>query len=469
MVVGSMKVETEILIIGGGPGGYAAALRAASLDKDVMLVEEDKLGGVCLNYGCIPTKALIHASDFYELLGEKNIMGITVKDYSLDLKEMKNWKDGIIEKLTKGIAGLCKNKGVEVLEGKAIFTSENEVHIEGKSDVTGVRFKKAIVSTGSRPIEIPGFEFSEDVMSNKEALELEEVPSEIIVLGGGYIGIELGIAFSKLGSKINIIEMQDSILPNIERELASVVQKRLERYNIKLYLNTKATSYKKTKNKVKVEIEKDGKKDEIKGDKILSVVGRKPNTDKLDLEKANVVLDEKGFVKVNNQMYTSNSNVLAIGDMNDKGPMLAHNAMRQGKVAAEVVSGMPSEYDVKCVPSVVYNEPELASVGLTEKEAEENQIKYQITKFPLQALGRALTVNEKDGFVKIVYEEETGVVLGVHGVGSDMSNVISEATLAIELGATIEDLALTIHAHPTMSESIMEAAEKALGINIHTE
>lgn len=467
MVVGSMTVESDIVVIGGGPGGYVAALRAAQLGKDVIIVENEGLGGICLNHGCIPTKAVIHASDFYDRIKDMAATGVIVKDYTVDYKKMKEWKEGILKKLGGGIQTLCDKYGVEVIKGKGVFASSTELHIEGKSDVTAIKFKHAIIATGSLPIEVPGFPFfDEDVMSSRDALSLKEIPHKLAIIGGGYIGTEMGTVYGKLGSEVHIVEMQDRLIPTLEKEIVDVVAKKLKGFNVNAHLKSKALGMEKRDGKVILKIEEDGKPVEIPCDKILVVVGRRPNSKDMGLDKTKVQLDSKGFITVNERQQTTDPNIFAIGDVVGQ-PMLAHKASKEGKVAAEVICGKPSAFDNKVIPFVVFNDPEIASVGLTESQAAEKGIDVKVGKFPFAALGRAQTLNQTDGFVKTVIDAKTGVLLGVHAVGPSVSDIISEAALAIEMGATAEDIALTIHPHPTLGEAVMESAEAALGTSVH--
>jgi len=468
MVVGELTIETDVVVIGSGPGGYVAAIRAAQLGKEVVIVERDSfVGGVCLNTGCIPTKAMIHASNFFNTLQHLESMGINVKEYSIDLKKMKDWKDSVLEKLRSGIDGLLKKYGIEVIQGKAEFTSSSEIHIEGKSDVNTIKFKFAIIATGSSAIEIPGFKYDgRRVISSTEGLDLNEVPKSLVIIGGGYIGTEMGTVFGKLGTKVSIVEAMDRLIPVVEKDLVDVVARRLEKFNVKTHFNCKAKSYEEKGDGVVVRVDNNGSEVVLEADKVMVVVGRKPNSSGIGLERAGVKVNEKGFILVDKKMRTSSNNIFAIGDVVGN-PMLAHKASREGKIAAEVVCGLKSEFDNKVIPFVVFNDPEIASVGLTEDDAKKAGYDIIVGRFPFSALGRAMTLNQTDGFVKFVSEKKTGFVLGVHAVGPNASDIISEAALAIEMNATVEDIAATIHPHPTLPESLMEAAEVTLGKSIH--
>ena len=468
MVMGSLTVETELLVIGGGPGGYVAAIRAAQLGREVIVVERDsKLGGVCLNTGCIPTKAMIHASNFFHTIKEMQEMGISIKDYSVDVNKMREWKDGVVGKLEHGISGLFKRYGIEVIEGTATFNSSSEVHISGKSDVTSIRFRHCIIATGSSHIDIPGFEQDgQQIISSKEVLELKEIPKRAAIIGGGYIGTEMGTVLAKLGTEVTIVEASGMLLSSVDQELAQVVTGKFPHFGIKVMLEAKVNSCEKKNGAVTLNITQGGQQKSLEADKVIVVVGRRPNTRGLGLEAAGVKTDAKGFIVVDEQMRTSSQNIFAVGDVAGQ-PMLAHKASREGKVAAEVISGLKSAFDNKVIPFVVFNDPEVASVGLTEAQASEKGIEIITARFPFSALGRAMTLNMTDGFVKIIADKKNSVVLGVHAAGPNVSDIISEGALAIELGATLEDVAATIHPHPTLPESIMEAAEMALEKGIH--
>ncbi len=468
MVVGSMTVDTQVAIIGAGPGGYVAAIRAAQLGKDVTLIEiEPHLGGDCLHHGCIPTKALIHASNFYNVLRDLKMLGIDIKEYTVDFQKMHAWKDGILERLNRGIQGLLTKYGVEVIQGKAVFTSSNSLRIEGKSDVTGIKFQNAIIATGSRPFEVPGFPFGhEGIISSKEALQLKEIFKKLIIIGGGYIGTEMGTVYGKLGTEVHIIEMMDRLIPQLDGEIVKIVADKLEQFNVHTHIGSKALGFEMKGGRPHVKILENGKESVIDGDKILVVVGRTPNSNGFGLEATKVKVDTHGFIEVDKQMRTADPKIFAIGDVIGQ-PMLAHKSSRQGKIAAEVISGKNSAFDNKVIPFVVFNDPEIASVGLTEQQARDQGYDIIIGRFPFNALGRALTINQTDGFVKVIAEKESKMLLGVHAVGPGVSDMISEAALAIEMGANTEDIALTIHPHPTLPESLMEAAEVTLGKGIH--
>jgi len=467
MVVGEITMGTQLLVIGGGPGGYVAAIRAAQLGLETTLVEREEVGGVCLNHGCIPSKALIHGAALAHRIPQLKELGIEVKGLKVNAAKLQEWKQGVVRKLTSGVEQLLKANGVQILKGTAVFQSPKKVLVESEHGTQAIEFKHCILATGSRSIELPGFEFDgEVVLSSRHALQLSEIPEALVVIGGGYIGLELGTVFAQLGSKVTVIEMMEQLLPGTDPELVRAVERRLQALGVEVHTQSKATSLKKGKSGAKLTAETPKGEIALDADKVLVCVGRKPNTQDLGLEQAEIELDERGFVKVDEQLKTTNPRVWAIGDVAGP-PMLAHKASHEGLVAAELIAGKPSGPDWQAVPAVIFTDPEIAYVGLTEREAKEQGYDVITGRFPFTALGRALTMDETDGFVKIVADESTHVVLGVQIVGPEASTLIGEATLAVEMAARLEDVALTVHAHPTLPEAIMEAAEAALGQPIH--
>ena len=456
--------ETEVLVIGAGPGGYVAAIRAAQLGKKVLCVEKEKLGGVCLNVGCIPSKALIHAArTFRTIQHEAGDMGIEVSGAKVDLKKTQEWKRTITTSLTNGIGQLFKANKVESIFGAATFTGPNAVSVATKEGPVEVRFKQCIIATGSRPVQVPGFAFGGNVVDSTGALELEQLPQRLVVIGGGFIGLEIGMAFAALGSKVAVVEMMEQLLPGQDAEIVKQIERRCKKEGIQVFTKARA----KECDGHSVTIEVGGKEEKLPADKVLVSVGRRPNTDALALEKAGVQLGEKGLIKVNDKGQTSVAHIYAIGDI-VPGPALAHKASKEGLVAAAHIAGdKGAALDHKALPWAVFTDPEVATVGLTEQQAREKGYDPVVAKFPYAALGRAKSTNATEGFVKIVADKKTDLVLGVHIVGAEASNIIAEATLAIELGATAADLALTIHTHPTFAEAIMEAAEGIHGRMIH--
>ncbi len=467
MSTNSSDQNPNVAIIGSGPGGYVAAIRLAQLGKTVAVVERDKIGGVCLNVGCIPSKALITASKLVKNARNASKMGIdaTVR---VDNSRLQEWKQSVVAKLTGGVSQLLKSYKVRVIHGTAKFLGPNKISIEG-TDQLELSFDQAIIATGSSPIEIPSAKFDgKSVISSTEALSLTIPPKRLLIVGGGVIGLEIGMAYANLfGSELTIVELLDQLLPGVDLELVNIVSRSLQRMNAKIYLKSKVKSANPISNGARVIFEtSDGKEASVDVDNVLVSVGRKPNSSAIGLESTGVVIDQRGFVKVDRQMRTNLPNIYAIGDVVG-GPLLAHKASREGIVAAEVISGLNSSFDNVAMPSAIFTDPEIAIVGMPPAEISSKGIAARTGKFPFVANGRALASLESEGFTKIMAEKDSGLVLGVGIVGQEASDLISEATLAIEMGATLEDIALTIHPHPTLPETMMEAAENALGKAIH--
>ncbi|MCB0350264.1 MAG: dihydrolipoyl dehydrogenase [Bdellovibrionales bacterium] len=461
----------DICVVGSGPGGYVAAIRAAQFGKKVCIVERENLGGVCLNVGCIPSKAMISAAHFmHRVKHDAPEMGFEIKsDIKLNMKKLVDWKQSVCDKMSGGVSQLLKGNQVTVLRGDATFKSKQELTVKTVEGVVSVLAKNYIIATGSRPIEIPGFQIDEkNVLSSTGALAMDELPKSAVVIGGGYIGLEIGSYLAKLGCEVTVLEASPALLNGVaDRDCVQVVERKLKKNGVKVITNAKAKSYEKSGTDYEVSYEVNGKNEKIKASKILLMVGRKPNSDQANLKAIGLQIDEKGFIKVNSQRRTNLENIYAIGDIAGQ-PMLAHKASYEGVLVAEVIGGMNRAYDVKSVPAVVFTDPEIASAGLLESECKEKgYTDLKIGKFPFAANGRAVSIMETDGFVKIIADAKTHVVLGVHMVGPEVSNLISEAVLAIEMGARLEDLAMTIHPHPTLGEVVMETAEAALGHAIH--
>jgi dihydrolipoamide dehydrogenase len=460
----SNDIRTEVVVIGAGPGGYVAAIRLAQLGKKVVLVDEDKLGGICLNYGCIPSKAMISASGLFNKIKQSSKIGIKTGKVTIDFSKMQEWKDGIVSKLNKGTEFLCKKNNVTIVKGTAVFENSNRLKISNGKNSSYIDFKKAIIATGSKPVELPNFKFDDKkIISSRGALYLKEIPENLVVIGGGYIGLEIGTIYAKLGSKVSIVEMEDQILPGFDKNVVNVIQKNLEKLDVNIYVNAKADKIE--NNKIAIDSKEKGKV-LLDADKVLVAVGRHPNTKNLGLENTKVKLNEKEFVDVDKNLMTDDENIYAIGDVS-VGPMLAHKASMQGKIAAGIIAGEKVSYDNFVVPAVVFTDPEIASVGLSEDEAKDKGIKVKTGKFPFSVSSRAMTREETQGFVKVIANEADDKIIGVQIVGSDASDLISEASLAIKMNSTIDDLALTIHPHPTLSESLMEASEATMGKAIH--
>lgn len=467
MVVGDASVEIDVLVIGAGPGGYVAAIRAAQLGKSVLVVDKAELGGVCLNRGCIPSKALISAAHQYELVNHAASVGISAENVSIDFNKVQEWKNGIVKKQSGGVGMLLKGNKVQVFHGEALFINEHEARVFNDNETARYRFNHCIIATGSRPIELKAFPFGGRIISSTEALSLKEIPKSMVVIGGGYIGIELGQTYAKFGTKVTVLEGSDSILPGFEKDLTQLVARNLKKLNVDIVTEALAQSSEQTDKDVTVTYTVKGEEKKITADYVLVTVGRRPNTDgDLSLELAGVEVGERGLIKVNEKCQTNVPHIYAIGDI-VPGPALAHKASYEAKVAAESIAGLPSAVDYKVIPAVVFSDPEIAGVGLSETEAKVKGINVVVGKFPYGANGRAQSMNATDGFVKLIGDKDSGLLLGGFVVGAEASNLIAELTLAIEMGATLEDIALTIHAHPTLGEITMDAAEGALGHPIH--
>jgi dihydrolipoamide dehydrogenase len=455
------------VVIGAGPGGYVAAIRLAQLGKDVILVEKNaSLGGVCLNVGCIPSKALIHASDLaHEVLHADN-MGISVEGLTVNLPKMVEWKDGIVERLTSGVAFLCKQNGVEVIHGSAEFLSDRTLVVSSDEDRVEIEFEQAVIATGSRPMALDGFPHDgEKVIGSTEALSLHSVPERLVIIGAGYIGLELGTVYAKLGSKVSIVEFLPKVTPDLDPEVGKALTRQLKKLGIGLYLSHRAESFEAGEPSIVVAKGPEDEELRLEADVVMMSVGRVPNIETLALEAAGVSTDVKGFITVDQKMQTSAPGIYAIGDVVG-GALLAHKAYQEAKVAAEVICGEPAAFD-SVVPAVIYTDPEVAWVGLGEDEAKEQGYDVVTGSFAFKASGRAMSLDSTDGFVKAIADSGTKQLLGIVAVGRGVSEFIGEATLALEMGAFLEDVALTIHPHPTMSEALQEAIEGALGHAVH--
>jgi dihydrolipoamide dehydrogenase len=466
MVVGDFPIETETLVVGAGPGGYVAAIRAAQLGQKVTIVEKGNLGGVCLNVGCIPSKALISAGHRYEIATHSEDMGIKAEKVTVDFQKVQEWKASVVKKLTNGVEGLLKGNKVEIVRGEAYFVDANTVRVMTENSAQTYKFKNAIIATGSRPIELPAFKFSKRVLDSTGALNLPEIPKSMVVIGGGYIGTELGTAYANFGTKITILEGADEILSGFEKQMSAVVKRRLKKKGVDVFTNALAKGVEEREDGVTVTFEVKGETKTIDAEYVLVTVGRRPNTEELGLEQLGIKMTERGLIEIDKQCRTSVPNIYAIGDI-VQGPPLAHKASYEGKIAAEAIAGHPSEIDYLAIPAVVFSDPECASVGYFEKQAIEEGIDVITAKFPFGANGRALALNDADGFLKLVLTKEDVDIIGAQIVGPNASDMIAELGLAIEAGMTAEDIAMTIHAHPTLGEIAMEAAEVALGTPIH--
>ncbi|WP_309484897.1 dihydrolipoyl dehydrogenase [Halorhabdus salina] len=457
-----------MLIIGAGPGGYVAAIRAGQLGLDVTLVEDDAVGGTCLNYGCIPSKALIHGADIAYEAANAEHLGVSA-DPTVDIDKLTDWKDGVVDQLTGGVEQLCSAQGVTVVEGVAAFVNNRRATITTDEGETAIDFGNAIVATGSRPVEIPDFPFdSKYVLDSRDALAVEELPESLVVIGAGYIGMELSTVFEKLGTDVTVVEMFDDVLSGYEDDISRLVRERAEAFGIDFRFNEMANDWAETDDGVVVHTEdENGDTTALEAEKVFVVGGREPVTDTANLEAAGIELDEDGFVKTDAQGRTTCERIFAIGDIVGD-PMLAHKASREGEVAAEAIAGEPAVLDYQAMPAVVFTDPEVATVGMSESDARDAGYYPVIGRMPLSSNGRALTLGDTEGFVRIVADSQTELVLGAQIVGPNASEMIAEVSLAIEMDARLADIAETVHTHPTLSEAVMEAAANARDEAIHT-
>ncbi len=463
MVMGQLTTKTDLAVIGAGPGGYTAAIRAAQLGLDVILIEKDKVGGTCTNVGCIPSKALIHAADvkFEAEYESARNMGIKA-EISLDFPQTQKWKDGVVTNVRNGVMTLCKLWGIEIIKGTAFFTSSSTLSVETETGIRAIDFGKAIIATGTVIRDIPNLKPDHSrILNSDDVFSLQEVPKRLIVVGGGYIAVEMANMFMKFGSKVTIVHRGPRLLKTMEPEITEILLRKIGEMGGTVLFNSEIESV--TGNTAMIK-SPDGKK-QLDFDRILVASGRVPNYDGLALEKTKVKIGTDGLVVVDGTCRTDDENIYAIGDIT-AGPQLAHKAFRQGKVAAEAAAGLKSAFDNVGVPMVVFSDPEIAVVGLTEEEAMAAGHKVKAGKMPFSASGKAKAINRTEGFVKVV-ADESGVILGVHIVGAGAGSLIAEGTLAVEMGAMLEDVAHTIHAHPTLPEALSEAAEDALGTVIH--
>ena len=457
-----MKEDFDLLVIGGGPGGYVCAIRAAQLGLKTGCIESrGTLGGTCLNVGCIPSKSLLNLSEiYYKTQRDYNNLGIEVTNVKLNLNKMMANKNKSVQVLTKGVEFLFKKNKISYIKGKGVLFSKNDVVVYENGKKTSYKSKNIVIATGSSPSSLPGIEIDErNIVSSTGALSLNQVPNNLLVIGGGYIGLEMGSVWSRLGCKVTVIEYLDHIIPGMDREVSKEFQKILSKQGIKFLLNNKVTSVKSKENKVSVEFNDNTskKKDNIECDKVLVSVGRKPYTEGLNLSKIGINKDKIGRIEVDKEFRTSVKNIFAIGDV-IKGPMLAHKAEEEGIAVAEILAGQSGHVNYNVIPGVIYTSPEVAAVGKTEEELKKLNISYKVGKFPFMANSRAKVNNETEGFVKILADSKTDKVLGVHIIGPHSGDMIAEMAIAMEFGASAEDIARTCHAHPTHTEAIKEAA-----------
>jgi dihydrolipoamide dehydrogenase len=468
MVMGELSQETEVLVIGSGPGGYAAAFRAADLGLDVTMVDPaQRPGGVCLYKGCIPSKTFLFLSELIHDAERAESMGIAFDKPRIDLKTLREWKGNVIDSMANGLVSLSNRRGVQLIQGRAQFESSNSVRLQD-AEVSHIKFRHAIIATGSRPIAFAGTEFKPGsrIMSSTGALALADIPPTLLIIGGGYVGLELGTVYAALGSRVSLVELEDRLLLGVDRDLVEPLHRRLENIFETIRLQTKVASMQANDSGVDVILEGDVEKPEQRFDRVLVAIGRKASSQDIGLENTKVELDEKGFIKVSDQLRTTDEPIFAVGDVAG-GLMLAHKATREGKVAAEVIAGEPSAFDVRAIPAVVYTDPQIAWCGLTEEEARKENLPIKVQRFPWKFSGRATTMGAPEGLTKIIVDPEAGRILGVGIVGRDTEGLISEGVLAIEMGALAEDMAFSIHPHPTLSETEGEAAELYLGSATH--
>jgi dihydrolipoamide dehydrogenase len=455
----SNEIKTQVVILGAGPGGYSAAFRAADLGLDVVLVESRKtLGGVCLNVGCIPSKALLHVAKVIDDAKAMASHGVTFGVPEIDLDKIRSWKDSVVAKLTGGLSGMSKQRKVKVVSGYGQFTGSNTLAVEGSDGTTTITFDNAIIAAGSSVVNLPFIPEDDRVIDSTGALELKDIPAEMLVLGGGIIGLEMGTVYSSLGSKVSVVEFADQLVPAADNDIVKIYTKYVKK-NFNIMLSTKVVAVDAKDDGLYVTFEgKNAPEGQVRYDKILVAVGRKPNGHLVAADKAGVNVDERGFINVTNELRTNVNHIFAIGDVVGQ-PMLAHKAVHEAHVAAEVIAGKKHIFDPRCIPSIAYTDPEMAWVGVTETEAKEQGLNIETANFPWAASGRAIASARTEGKTKLIFEKDSGRVLGGAIVGINAGEMLGEICLAVEMGADAEDLALTIHAHPTLNESIGLAAE----------
>ena len=462
---GTADIECDTLVLGAGPGGYTAAFRAADLGQKVVLVERyPSLGGVCLNVGCIPSKALLHAAKVITEAEEMSHFGVKLGKPEIDLNSLRGWKESVIKKLTGGLSGLAKARKVQVVQGKGAFTSSNSLSVETTDGTKIIAFKNAIIAAGSSVVKIPGFPYDDPrLVDSTGALELRQIPKRMLVIGGGIIGLEMACVYDALGSKVSVVEFADGLIPAADRDIVKPLQKRIEKRYEAIMLKTKVTKLEARANGLLASFEGDNAPAEPQlYDMVLLAVGRRPNGKDITADKAGVIVNERGFIPVDRQQRTNVPNIFAIGDICSD-PMLAHKATNEAKVAAEVIAGHKVAFDAMTIPSVAYTDPEIAWMGVTEAEAKAKGIPFEKANFPWAASGRALAMGRDDGVTKLLWDPTTKRIIGAGIVGVNAGELLAETVLAMEMGADLEDLALTVHAHPTLSETPMFAAEMGLG------
>ncbi|MBV9576328.1 MAG: dihydrolipoyl dehydrogenase [Gammaproteobacteria bacterium] len=455
-----MSIKTEVVVLGSGPGGYTAAFRAADLGKKVVLIErEESLGGVCLNVGCIPSKALLHAAKVIDEAAEMADHGVQFGKPTIDKEKLRAWKTSVVAKLTGGLKMLAKQRKVEVIQGVGKFISDKEIEVISKDGKNSVQFEHAIIAAGSRPVHLPFLPEDERIIDSTGALELKAIEGKMLVIGGGIIGLEMATVYHTLGAEVTIVELMDQIIPGADNDVVMPLYKRIKQRYKNIYLKAKVTKVEAKKDGLYVTFEGENvPKQPEKFDRILCAVGRRPNGDQIDANKAGIHVNERGFIPVDKQQRTNIPHIFAIGDIAGN-PMLAHKAIPEGRVAAEVIAGLKHYFDPKCIASVAYTDPEVAWVGVTENEAKAKGIKYGKGVFPWAASGRSLSLGRSEGMTKLIIDENTHRVIGAGITGPNAGELMGEVALAIEMGCDVEDIALTIHPHPTLSETVAMAAE----------
>jgi dihydrolipoamide dehydrogenase len=470
MVMGELTQESEVIVIGGGPGGYAAAFHAADLGLDVVMIDtESRPGGVCLFRGCIPSKTLLYVTELMHDAGRAAEMGITLCEPKIDLDKLREWKNRVVDRLANGLVFLSRKRGVQLIEGRAVFESSDRVRLhDSDSEISHIKFNHAIIATGSHAVSLPGVEFKEGgrIMDSTGALELSDIPQKLLVVGGGYVGLELGSVYASLGSRVTLVEMSDRLMTSVDNDLVQPLRRRLDELFETIHLKTGVKSLKEYDDRVEAVLEGVVDRPEQTFDRVLVAIGRRPNSKNLGLDNTKVGVNERGFVVVDEQRRTTDKRIFAVGDVVG-GVMLAHKAMYEGKIAAEVIAGKPSAFDVRAIPAVVYTDPQVAWCGLSEEEAGRQNRSVKVSRFPWSASGRAVSMGVSQGMTKLIIDPDTGRVLGFGIVGREAGEMISEGVLAVEMGALAEDVGLSIHPHPTLSEGEEEAAEAFLGSSIH--
>ncbi len=461
---GDSDLHAEVVVLGSGPGGYTAAFRAADLGKKVILIEKyDSIGGVCLNVGCIPSKALLHTAEIINEAAEMADHGIDFGKPKIDIKKLAGFKNKVIKQLTGGLAGLAKQRKVQIMTGYGKFTSAHTIEVTGKDGSQSVSFDNAIIAAGSSVFKIPGFPYDDErLMDSTGALELADIPKRLLVIGGGIIGLEMATVYDALGSKVSVVELSPGLIPGCDADLVRPLMKRVKKRYENIWLNSKVTAIEAQKKGLKVSFEGKGVPETDTFDRVLLAVGRSPNGKLIDAEKAGVAVDERGFISVDKQQRTNVNHIFAIGDIVGQ-PMLAHKATHEAKTAAEVIAGMKSYFDAKTIPSVAYTDPEISWMGITEEQAKAEGVEYTKGVFPWAASGRSLSIGRNEGITKLLFDKSTHKIIGAGMVGTNAGELIAEAVLALEMGADIEDIALTVHPHPTLSETFNFAAEMAEG------